>query len=338
MTSRIGIVGATGYTGQELARLLRTHPGLELTASFSTRAGQASVQGEVAARRAGVEALDVERFDELDGLFLCTPHKASAELAREALGRGVKVVDLSADFRLRDADLYEEVYGIPHAAPELLDEAVYGLTERARVRVVEARLVANPGCYPTSILLPLLPLLDAGCVDTSTTIVASSASGASGAGARAQERTHFGSVHENFLAYGIGTHRHAPEIWQELGTERLAFVPHLLPNFRGILSTLYLDPAAGVTPLAARIALQEAYGREPFVEVLEGDLPELRDVNGTNMCVMAVREAAGKLVVVSALDNLLKGAAGQALQNMNLMLGHEETLGLEAGLFHEVTS
>lgn len=323
----VAIVGATGYTGRELVRLLARHPTLELRHVMGSREGQAPEAPELPVDPV-VEPLDLARLDGVDGVFLCTPHGASAELAAKILARGVRVVDLSADFRLRDASVYATTYGHAHPHPELLAEAVYGLTEHARARVATARLVANPGCYPTSILLPLLPLVHAGLLDARAQIVADAKSGTSGAGKNPSPRAHFGAVHENFCAYAIGTHRHAPEIWQEADTARITFVPHLLPVFRGILTTLYLTPNPGVTADAIRACLHEAYADEPFVTVYARGLPELNRVQFTNRCDLAVAPAGGHVVVVSAIDNLVKGASGQALQNMNRMLDLPETAGL----------
>jgi N-acetyl-gamma-glutamyl-phosphate reductase len=261
-------------------------------------------------------------------VFLCTPHGAASEIAKHALALGKKVVDLSADFRLRDPALHHRVYGSAHQAPELLATAVYGLTEHRRDDVRKAALVANPGCYPTSILLPLLPLLQHGLLDAHAPIVADSKSGTSGAGKAPSERTHFGNVHENFCAYGVGSHRHAPEIWQEAGTSRIVFTPHLLPTFRGILSTIYVTPAAGASADAMRACLHERYAHEPFVRVYQQGQPELRVVQHTNQCHIAVAASGPLVVITSAIDNLVKGASGQALQNMNLMLGLVETEGL----------
>ncbi|MBZ0152767.1 MAG: N-acetyl-gamma-glutamyl-phosphate reductase, partial [Planctomycetes bacterium] len=219
-------------------------------------------------------------------------------------------------------------YGSAHPAPHLLAEAVYGLTEHARDAVRGARLVANPGCYPTSILLPLLPLLAAGQIDAKAPIIADSKSGTSGAGKAPGERTHFGNVHENFCAYGVGTHRHAPEIHQAAGTDRIVFTPHLLPTFRGILSTIYVTPAPGASAATMRACLAERYAAEPFVKVYRSGLPELRLVQHTNQNHLAVAASGPLVVLVSVIDNLQKGASGQALQNMNLMLGLDEAEGL----------
>jgi len=235
---------------------------------------------------------------------------------------------LSADFRLKDAAQYRSVYQHEHPAPALMNESVYGLTEFARADVANARLVANPGCYPTSILLALRPLLEAGLVDQGAQIVCDAKSGVSGAGKNPTNRTHFGASHENFLAYGVGAHRHAPEIRLHAGTERITFVPHLLPVFRGILSTIYVPPAAGVTAAHVASCLQERFANERFVKVYSRGLPELNRVQMTNDCHIGVAACDAYVVVVSAIDNLLKGASGQALQNMNLMLGLEESAGL----------
>ena len=331
---RVAILGASGYTGKELVRLLRTHRSLTLAHVMGGRTASQREAGKTDPLALPVDPLvaplDLDRIVDVDGVFLCTPHGASAGLASDCIARGKKVVDLSADFRLRSEAAYAKTYGHPHPVPELLATAVYGLTEHARDRIRTTTLVANPGCYPTSILLPLLPLLSAGLIDVAAGIVADSKSGVSGAGKALSERTHFGNVNENFLAYGIGTHRHAPEIWQELGTENLTFVPHLLPVFRGILSTIYVTPAAGANADRIRSCLAETYAAEPFVKVFQNGLPELNRVQMTNECHVAVAAARDKVVVVSAIDNLGKGASGQALQNMNLMLGLEETEGLRS--------
>jgi N-acetyl-gamma-glutamyl-phosphate reductase len=324
---RAAVLGASGYIGRELQRLLARHPALELHVFASAREGLAAEAPELESEPL-VEPLDWQRVAECDGVFLCTPHGASAPLARRCLELGKHVVDLSADFRFPDAALYRQHYACEHPAPELLEGAVYGLTELVRERLHGARLVANPGCYPTSILLPLKPLLGAGLVDTSETIVCDSKSGVSGAGKTPSTRTLFGNSHENFLAYSLGNHRHQPEIRLHAGTERLVFVPHLLPLFRGILSTIYLAPSAGATPETLRECLREAYAGERFVRVFERGLPELRGVQNTNECHVAIGECGDRIVIVSVIDNLLKGASGQALQNMNLALGLEEAAGL----------
>lgn len=324
---RAAILGASGYTGRELLALLRWHPRLQASVVMTARP-DAEPEPPAHPGEVPIERLDYGRLRDVDGVFLCTPHGAASAAAKQALAAGCKVVDLSADFRLRSPALYRQTYGAEHPAPELLEQAVYGLTEHAREQVAAARLVANPGCYPTSVLLPLLPLLQQGLLDAGAPIVADSKSGTSGAGKSASERTHFGNVHENFCAYGLGNHRHLPEIWQQAGTDRIAFVPHLLPVFRGMLTTLYLVPAKGVDDAAVRACLQQCYANEPFVQVRGSGLPELKHVQHRNQCHLAVGACAGTVVVVSAIDNLQKGASGQALQNMNLMLGLPETDGL----------
>ncbi|MFN6147140.1 MAG: N-acetyl-gamma-glutamyl-phosphate reductase [Planctomycetota bacterium] len=321
------IVGASGYTGRELLDLLSRHPRLRATAVMTARAG-AAPEPPAFPNDPTIDALDLDRLAAVDGVFLCTPHGAASAIAKAALAHGKKVVDLSADFRLRDPALYERVYHAAHPAPELLAEAVYGLTEHRRAAVAAARLVANPGCYPTSVLLPVLPLRQAGLLDERAPIIADSKSGTSGAGKAPSERTHFGAVHENFCAYGVGVHRHAPEIQQEADTPNLVFTPHLLPTFRGILSTLYLTPNAGVTADAVRECLRARYADEAFVRVYDKGQPELRCVQRTNQCHIAVAASGPLVVVTSAIDNLVKGASGQALQNMNLMLGLPEGDGL----------
>lgn len=326
------IVGASGYTGRELLSCLQRHPRLRATVVMTARAG-AQPEPPVFPGDPTIDALDLARLQAVDGVFLCTPHGAASEIARAALAAGKKVVDLSADFRLRDPALYQRTYGSPHPAPELLARAVYGLTEHARTAVQGAELVANPGCYPTSILLPLLPLLQQGLLDPTAPIVADSKSGVSGAGKAPSDRVHFGAVHENFLAYGVGNHRHTPEIHQQAGTSRIVFTPHLLPAFRGMLSTIYVTPAAGLAATgnaaaALRSCLAEAYAHEPFVRVYAQGQPELRCVQQTNQCHIAVTQSGPLVVLTSAIDNLQKGAAGQALQNMNLMLGLPEGDGL----------
>jgi len=324
---RAAVLGASGYTGRELQRLLARHPALALHHFASAREGVAAEAPELESEPL-VEALDWKRVEECDGVFLCTPHGTSAPLARRCLELGKHVVDLSADFRFPDAGRYRSAYAHEHPAPELLAGAVYGLTELARERLHGARLVANPGCYPTSILLALKPLLEAGLVDPGETIICDSKSGVSGAGKTPSQRTLFGNSHENFLAYSLGNHRHQPEIRLHAGTERLVFVPHLLPLFRGIFSTIYLAPAAGARADELRACLSEAYSGERFVRVFGRGLPELRGVQNTNECHIAVGECGDRTVLVSVIDNLQKGASGQALQNMNLALGIEEAAGL----------
>jgi N-acetyl-gamma-glutamyl-phosphate reductase len=344
---RVGIVGVTGYTGMELVRLLSGHPGAKVSyASSLTSIGQSlkevlpnvPVDPEVA-----VEKFDVmSAWDNAEFFFLCLPHGKSMEAAGSLLDKGARVVDLSADFRMSDPSGYEQWYG-EHTRIGLLAEAVYGMPEVYRERIREARLVANPGCYPTSIILGLLPLLKSGLVSHEG-IIADCKSGVSGAGREPKNNLHFPEVEGNFLAYGIaGIHRHTGEIEQELGKlagkpVRVNFSPHLVPVTRGILSTIYARPAADPDiGLIYRTCL-DAYQKEPFLRVHgpEDDLPTLNTVRGTNICAVAPRvdRRTGTVIVVSCIDNLIKGAAGQALQNMNLMTGQAETAGLEIAPFY----
>ena len=324
---RAAVLGASGYTGREIAALLARHPSLELDGLYSSREGEDPPAKDLPFDP-DVEPLDWKRLEGVDGVFLCTPHGISAALAARCLELGLKVVDLSADFRFEDPAVYARVYGHAHPAPGLLPEAVYGLTEHARVEIEGSRLVANPGCYPTAVLLALKPLLAAELVDLHDAVVADCKSGVSGAGRSPTARTHFGSVQENFAAYGVGTHRHTPEIHEQAGTTRIVFVPHLLPVFRGILATLYVKPAGTARAADLLGCLAEAYAGEPFVKAYPRGLPELDRVRHTNECHLGAADADGLVVIVSALDNLVKGASGQALQNMNLLLGLPEGAGL----------
>lgn len=339
---RVAVLGASGYAGSELCDRIEAHPGLQLAYAMSSREGVDPAKPELPVDRV-LEPLDWRRLEGLDAVLLATPHGASAPLAAKALALGTRVVDLSADFRFPDGERYAEIYGQAHPHPELLDEAVYGLVEFERDRIASARLVAAPGCYPTSVLLALRPLIEAGLLDLSAPIIADCKSGASGAGKRPSAALHFGAVQDNFRAYSAGEHRHAPEIETHASgvggpIPRLCFVPHLLPCFRGILSTIYATPRAGATVADARAALEQAYRGEAFVRVFASGQPELSRVVHTNQCHMAIasgRAHAGAApggsetwVLTSALDNLLKGAAGQALQALNLMLGFEEAEGL----------
>ena len=326
MKPRVAILGASGYTGRELARLLSAHPQIEAPILMSARIGVDPEPPEFA-HETPIDRLDLDRLDGLGGVFLCTPHGAAAPFARAALERGCKVVDLSADFRLRDPAAHASAYGEDHD-PALRTSAVFGLTEHAREAVRGARFVANPGCYPTAVSLPLIPLLRSGLAELDADVIANCASGVSGAGKEPKKRTVFGNVHDNFLAYGVGDHRHQPEIWQAVGSERVLFVPHLLPTFRGILATLWVRPTVGADASTVRACLREAYAHEPFVRVYERGMPELMHVQMTNFCDIGVADVHGRVVIVATLDNLVKGASGQALQNMNLMLGLTETAGL----------
>ena len=339
VTTRVAVLGATGYSGAELCVLLARHPHAEIVSVFSS--GKKDSRAVPFARLhpllGGTAGPDAEPFSEErldaskpDVVFLATPNETSAELAPRILESGAKVVDISGAFRLRDAAAYPKWYGFEHPAPSLLSEVVYGLTEWCGEELEGARLVANPGCYPTSILLALKPVLS--LLAPGEAVVCDSASGVSGAGKRSDVAYSFGELDGNFKAYGVGVHRHEPEMRQELGLPREApfvFVPHLLPVVRGILTTLHVSFRAGV--VAADVAAAFArYDGLPFVSVRPaGELPELRDVVGTPRAEIGFALLpGGRGVLVSVIDNLLKGAASQAVQNMNRVFGHPETEGL----------
>ena len=349
--TRVAIVGASGYSGEELVRLLLGHPLVDLTAVTSRQyAGQSLAQifprfGHLPAAR--TLKFSEPRADELahraDIVFLALPHGVAAEFAIPLNAKGVAVIDLSADFRVNDPAVYKEFYGHDHPAPELLKEAVYGSPELYREKIRSSRLIASPGCYPTSILLPLVPLLRAGLI-SSEHIIADSLSGVSGAGRKAELDYLFVECNESVRPYGLPKHRHLSEIEQELSLAAgsrvvIQFTPHLIPVNRGILTTLYTQPvgmtrdAASVAEFGAKVAAgyEAAYSQEPFVRILEGKaLPDTKNVVGTNVLELAWRidPRTGRLIVMSAEDNLVKGASGQAVQSMNLLCGFPETAGL----------
>ncbi len=337
---KAGIVGGTGYTGVELLRILALHPQVQIrTVTSRADAGQ-RVDAMYPNLRGYVDAVfaqpTLEALAGNDVVFFATPNGTAMRMARDLLDRGVKVIDLAADFRLKDPSVWEEWYGELHVCPDLLREAVYGLPETDRERIRTARLVANPGCYPTATQLGFLPLIEAGLVRLDT-LIADVKSGVSGAGRKAETAMLMSEAGESFKAYGVKGHRHLPEIRQGLEQAAgqpvgLTFVPHLTPMIRGIHATLYAQLLPGKTPDLQ--ALYEArYRGEPFVDVLPaGSHPDTRNVRGSNRCQIAVhRPQGGDTVVVLAVeDNLVKGAAGQAVQNMNLMFGLEETSGLRA--------
>jgi N-acetyl-gamma-glutamyl-phosphate reductase len=336
---RTGVLGASGYSGAEMLRLLAHHPQTDIRALTAERhAGRAVA--DVFPHLGGANLPDLIKVDEvdwsdLDAVFCCLPHATTQEIVAK-LPRALKIIDLSADFRLRDLDTYAKWYGQAHLAPELQAEAVYGLTEFARDDISGARLVASPGCYPTSALLPLVPLVEAGLIETGDIII-DSKSGVTGAGRALKESMLFGEVAEGIHAYGIAGHRHAPEIEQEIsrvaGHEVIVnFTPHLMPMNRGILSTIYVRLAGGESPAGLRAALSERFADEPFVRVVpEGVSPATRHVRGSNHCLIGVfpDRLAGRAILISVIDNLVKGASGQAIQSMNLMYGLPETTGLE---------
>lgn len=348
---KVAVVGASGYSGEELVHLLLKHPGAELVAVTSRQsAGQTVAQ--VFPRFAGYPQARALHFTEpnievlarqAEVVFLALPHGVSAEFAVPLLNQGCRVIDLSADFRLRSAETYQEFYGHPHPAPDLLARAIYGLPEVYREAIRTATLVASPGCYPTSILLPVLPLLKAGLIRPES-VIADSLSGVTGAGRKAEIDYLFCECNESVRPYGVPKHRHLSEIEEQLSLAAKApvviqFTPHLIPINRGILTTLYLAPTVSTTglgeatALAARVAAcyQEAYRQEPFVRLLEGKaLPDTKNVAHTNFLEMAWRvdPRTGRLLVMSAEDNIVKGAGGQAVQSFNIMHGFPETTGL----------
>jgi len=336
--NKVGIVGGTGYTGSELLRLLVKHPHVEVACITSRSEAGTAVTELFPSLRGHLEldfvAPDPNVLAACDLVFFATPNGTAMKLVPELLEQGVRVVDLAADFRLRDPAVWEQWYGMPHACPERLQEAVYGLPELNREAVRQARLVANPGCYPTAVVLGFAPLLEAGLLDNGQ-LVADGKSGVSGAGRKASVATLMGEAGESFKAYGIPGHRHLPEIRQNLGLISggdvgVTFVPHLVPMIRGIETTLYgrlTDTGADLQGL-----FESRYAGERFVDVMPaGSHPETRSVRGANLCRIAVhRPQGGEMVVISSvIDNLVKGAAGQAVQNMNLMLGLEESMGLD---------
>lgn len=336
---KVGIVGASGYTGVELARLLANHPEVELVVATSRQyAGQKL--SAVYPNLRGITDLVCEDviLDELVGqadlFFTAVPHQTAMNIVPAFIEAGTKVVDLSADFRIDDATVYEEWYQT-HIAQEYLAEAVYGLPELNRAEIAQARLVANPGCYPTSIILGLAPLLKNKIIDHQT-IIADSKSGTSGAGRGAKQATLYCEVTDGFKAYGVGNHRHTPEIEQEIaklcGSEvKMSFTPHLVPMVRGILSTVYGSLMKEVSQQDMDSLYHEFYKDEPFVRpCVPGSFPATQYVRGSNYCDIATKvdPRTNRIVVVSAIDNLVKGAAGQAVQNMNLVLGLPENMGL----------
>lgn len=338
---RTGIAGASGYTGVELVKLLTNHPQatLEVITSNSYK-GKALT--EIFPSMRGFEDLICQEFDadrlagQVDLMFLALPHKVSMAFAPQLVERGIRVVDLSADFRFTDASAYEAAYQ-PHTARDLLAESVYGLCELFPDAIKTARIIGNPGCYPTSILLALVPLIKAGLIDTQG-LISDSKSGVSGAGRALSLTTHYCEVNESFTPYKVGHHRHTPEIEEVLGQAagkpvHLTFVPHLVPVTRGMVSTMYATVTRGITETDIRNAYGASYKEAPFVRILaKGAYPAMSHVRGTNCCDIGFHldTQEGRLIVVSAIDNLLKGAAGQAVQNMNIMFGIAEQTGLNA--------
>jgi N-acetyl-gamma-glutamyl-phosphate reductase len=336
-TIKVGIVGGTGYTGVELLRLLAQHPRCELTVITSRKEAGMPVTDMFPNLRGRVSLKFTEPSREAlsacDVVFFATPNAVAMNEARALYDAGVRVIDISADFRIKDVALWEQWYKTKHACPELVAKAVYGLPEVNRGDIREARIVANPGCYPTSVQLGFLPLVESGAVDLDH-LIADAKSGASGAGRKAEVHTLLAEAADNFRAYGVPGHRHLPEITQGLSAMagrpvKLVFTPHLTPMIRGIHATLYARLTA---PLDLQALFEERYAVEPFVDVLPaGSHPETRSVRGANVCRIAVHRPQGGdiAVVLAVIDNLVKGASGQALQNMNIMFGLPETVGLE---------
>ncbi|MDQ3186556.1 MAG: N-acetyl-gamma-glutamyl-phosphate reductase [Pseudomonadota bacterium] len=334
---KVGIVGGTGYTGVELLRILSQHPEASIRAITSRKeAGMAvaelfpSLRGRVPLRFCDPAEADLGKCDIV---FFATPNGIAMQQVRSLLKAGVRVIDLAADFRIKDVAVWEKWYGMPHACPDLVAEAVYGLPEINREEIKGAQLVANPGCYPTAVQLGFLPLIEAGIVDLDH-LVADVKSGVSGAGRNAEVHTLFAEASDNFRAYGVPGHRHLPEIRQGLShmagrSVGLTFVPHLTPMIRGIHATLY---ARLISNADLQALYEERYAGEPFVDVLPaGAHPETRSVRGSNLCRVAIHRPQGgdTAVILSVTDNLVKGAAGQAVQNMNIMFGLPEMLAID---------
>ena len=314
------IVGVTGYSGREADRILRYHPSVKVTGRFASKSDGS-----------GIEAYSLEAVKRTgaDIVLTATEHDVSLRIVPELLEAGMRVIDMSGAFRMRDPALYPKWYGFEHTSPSLLQEAVYGLTEIFGDKVRDARLVANPGCYATSVIVPLAPLYAAGAIGKDTFVVVDGKSGVSGAGRHPKQETHFCEVNENLRAYGVLKHRHTPEMLTCLpgaSIEKFVFTPHLIPITRGILSTIVFQPVRGYS---VRSVLGDKYTDSKFVKLFpEGSLPDLHGVVNTNGCNLGVATSGDTAVIVSAIDNLVKGAAGQAIENLNLMLG----LPVETGL------
>lgn len=336
---KVAVVGATGYTGVELLRLLVNHPQVCISQVTSRENVGTRVDAMFPNLRGFLDldftAPEVEQLADNDLVFFATPNGVAMKSTAALLAAGTKVIDLAADFRIKDIDTWEKWYEMKHACPELVEEAVYGLPELNRAEIAKARLIANPGCYPTAVTLGLVPLIEKGWVDLD--IIADTKSGASGAGRKASVAHLLCESADSFKAYGVSGHRHQPEIAQTLTklagkSVDLTFVPHLLPMIRGIHATLYADLTANGQDLTSLQAVYEArYHGEAFVDVMPlKSHPETRSVRGANTCRIAIHRPQGgkRVVVLSVIDNLVKGAAGQAVQNMNLMFGYPETTGL----------
>ena len=334
--TKIGIIGGTGYTGVELIRILARHPHAELVVITSRSEAGRSVSEIFPSLRGICEIKytvpDSKSFAACDLVFSATPNGIAMSMARELIDAGVRLIDLAADFRIKDVAVWEHWYGMQHACPELVDEAVYGLPELNREAIRAARLVANPGCYPTAVILGWMPLLKAGLVEAKD-LIADAKSGASGAGRGANVGTLLTEAGDSFKAYAVGGHRHHPEILQILSQitgchTELVFTPHLIPMIRGIHATLYARLVSDET-VDLQSLYEKAYQSEPFVDVMPADShPETRSVRGANICRLSVHRIEQRVIVLSVIDNLVKGAAGQAIQNMNKLYGWKEDLGI----------
>jgi N-acetyl-gamma-glutamyl-phosphate reductase len=334
------VLGATGYTGAELTKLLLAHPHVRVSL-LTTRQEKPIALREVLPSFSKDIKLEVTPYSfdavkkKADVVFLCLPHTEAMTAAEQFLAAGKVVIDLSADFRLRDKKIYEKWYGVNHVAPQYLSKAVYGLCEIYREKIKKADLIANPGCYPTGPSLALIPLLKKKLIDPKSIII-NAASGVSGAGKKLVSATHFCEVTENYSAYKVNKHQHTPEIEQTLSAAagkpvKITFVPHLLPVNRGILATIYARTTARGIEDVIRKTLETAYKHAPFVRIKPaGQYPSLKDVQHTNFCDIgiSVQEGTGRVVIIATIDNLVKGAAGQAVQNMNIRFGFPEEAGL----------
>ncbi|MBI2830050.1 MAG: N-acetyl-gamma-glutamyl-phosphate reductase [Chloroflexi bacterium] len=338
--TRVGIINVTGYAGVELARILFRHPEIELV-SVTGRSAAGQKLGDFFPHLFGSPLTITAELVDVDIAFSAMPQKESAAVAIPLVKNGIKVIDISADFRLKDASLYPSWYGFTHPAPDLLEEAVFGLPELHRAKIKSARIIANPGCYPTSAILALAPAIKAGLIEPD--VILESKSGVSGAGRTLSLGTHYSEVNEDVSAYSLSGHRHLPEIAQELSLLHrgppvlVTFIPHLIPMTRGILSTCYARLVAGKLPAgkdgeeALKQLYCDFYKNEPFVRIADAS-PHTKHTYGSNLCIIypIIDHRTGRLISISVIDNLVKGAAGQAIQNMNIMLGLPETMSLEA--------
>jgi N-acetyl-gamma-glutamyl-phosphate reductase len=338
---KVGIVGGTGYTGVELLRLLAVHPQVALTAITSRGEAGLAVADMFPSLRGYVDLTFTDpaqaNLDQCDVVFFATPHGVAMSQAQALLDANVKVIDLAADFRLQDTAIFEKWYKMPHSCPTVLQESVYGIPELYREQIKSAKVIGNPGCYPTTVLLGLAPLLEQGLIDLTAPIIADAKSGVSGAGRKAEVATLFAESSDNMKAYGVSGHRHHPEIHAQLTQlsgqpVQFIFVPHLIPMIRGMLSTIYVKLSEQAKALDLQALFEKRYQHERFVDVLPaGVFPETRSVRGSNQIRIALHKQVetGYLTLVVVQDNLVKGAAGQAIQNMNIMFNLAENTGLE---------